>query len=114
MKLVEIGGATSWNSAFEVARQLLADGKLTDIAFVDEETFNKGNYFGITLQEFAEKNYGTREAALEMSAETVPLLYPQATSFRLMHGAFKPVSPFHDFNLDAWMLTVVYSPPRAK
>lgn len=96
----------SWTEAFAVAKQLLSEKKLTAVALVSEAEYASGRYVATVLEEFSQSMGGVDEA-LGNLALMAPMLYKNATSFRVIHGKMDFSHPFHTG--EGWMFIVVYN-----
>ncbi len=106
MTLLHIGDVVSWSQAFDRARKFLIKDQLTAVAIVPEHEYAEGNYFATHLDEFT-PIFGAIDSVLDNLAETSRMLYPGATTFRLMHGAARYPRP--EGVIDGWMFIIVYN-----
>jgi hypothetical protein len=106
MALTEIGLASSWTAAFETARKLLVQDKLTAVAVVSESEYARGRYIATHLDEFSAV-FGCIDKVLDNLETMSPMLYKKATRFRLFHGALQYPRP--EGLVDGWLLAIIYN-----
>ena len=106
MTLQEIGKAESWKQAFDTARRLLLEERLTAVAVVSESEYARGNYIASVLKEF-ERAMGSVDAVVSNLESMCPMLYKGARSFRLAHGTITTSHPFS--NGTDWLLAIIYN-----
>ena len=100
MALQHIGQFSGWAEAFERARKLLGEGKLTAVAVVSQSEF-QSSYVATHLEEF-----GAPEESLGNLEAVCPMLYGEHSFIVLRHGPLEYARP--EGLVNGWLLLVIH------